>query len=742
MKKGILLIAAGALSAASLAIVFFQVLPGFQEPVPSYTEVRERYRSSSARLLDREGTLLHEIRVDDRSRRLDWLTLREISPALMQACLQAEDRRFREHGGVDWRALASALHQTLVKGRTRGASTISMQLASLLHPDLRSRKGQRSLSQKWKQILVAYEMEGRWSKAEILEAYLNLVSFRGELQGISAASQGLFGKAAHGLARNESLVLACLIRAPNASKTDVMRRASQLAGLLGWETAGEGIRKAVSDAVDERHNIRPQADIAPHVARTLLRSSRSKGRNTRELLSTLDAELQRFCLQTLQRKLLEIRDRNVQDGALLVVENRSGEVLAYLGNAARVSSARYVDGVRAWRQAGSTLKPFLYALAFQNRLLTPASLIDDSPVDVSLINGIYRPSNYEGDFRGLVSARVALASSLNIPAVRVLDLVGVDRFVKQLDDLGFRRLNSGQHYGLSLALGSAEVTLWDLVNGYRTLANDGSRSGLRLSQAAAGGQPRRVLSAEAAYLVSNILADRGSRSLTFGLESPLATSYWTAVKTGTSKDMRDNWCVGYSSDYTVGVWVGNFSGQPMWDVSGMTGAAPIWVEVMNDLHSSRPSRAKEVPQGIAISKVRFAKGEESQSEWFLQGTESELVTRIPARLAPRIDYPPPGAIFALDPDIPDEQQRVFFLTAAPAANLSWVLDGERLGSAADPWSWSPRPADIHSRWQIETVSLSIRSAFRFGEDRRVHQEPNLAILGVNSTKLAAGQHRV
>jgi len=374
----------------------------------------------------------------------------------------------------------------------------------------------------------------------------------------------------------------------------------------------------------------------------------------------------------------------------LVVDNRSGEVLSYLGNGATVSSARYVDGVRAWRQAGSTLKPFLYALAFENRLLTPASLIDDSPVDISLSNGIYRPSNYEDGFRGLVSARIALASSLNIPPVRVLDLVGVDRFVKQLDDLGFRRLNSGQHYGLSLALGSAEVTLWDLVNGYRTLANDGLRSVLRLSQDTSSGPGGRVLSAEAAYLVSNILADRGSRSLTFGLESPLATSYWTAVKTGSSKDMRDNWCVGFSSDYTVGVWVGNFSGQPMWDVSGMTGAAPIWVEVMNRLHSSRPSRAKEAPEGIVIGKVRFAVAEQSQSEWFLRGTESELVSRIPPTLVPEIDYPPPGGIFALDPDIPDEQQRVFFLATAAAANLSWVLDGKKLGSAADPWSWSPQ----------------------------------------------------
>lgn len=286
--------------------------------------------------------------------------------------------------------------------------------------------------------------------------------------------------------------------------------------------------------------------------------------------------------------------------------------------------------------------------------------------------------------------------------------------MKQLDDLGCHRLNSGQHYGLSLALGSAEVTLWDLVNTYRALANDGCWSGLRLSREAASDSERRVLSQEAAYLVSNILSDRGSRSLTFGLESPLATSYWSAVKTGTSKDMRDNWCVGYSSDYTVGVWVGNFSGAPMWDVSGMTGAAPIWVEVMNRLHSRLPSMPKEVPAGIVVEKVRFALGKEGQSEWFVRGTETALVSRAPLTQAPEIGYPPPGAIFALDPDIPDKQQRVFFLSTVSSTDLSWVLDGEPLGSAAGPWPCSPEAGQHtlsladRNGVDVDSVNFSVR----------------------------------
>jgi len=193
------------------------------------------------------------------------------------------------------------------------------------------------------------------------------------------------------------------------------------------------------------------------------------------------------------------------------------------------------------------------------RILTPASLIDDSALDIPVPGGVYRPRNYDDEFHGLVSVRTALASSLNVPAVKTLNLVGVDNLVGMLWRLGFEELRSPDFYGPSLALGSADITLWDLVNAYRALANGGTWGSMRLVFEAEPAQPRRVLTPAAAFLLSDILSDRESRSRTFSLESPLSTRFWTAVKTGTSKDMRDNWCVGYSDRYTVGVWVGNFS---------------------------------------------------------------------------------------------------------------------------------------------------------------------------------------
>ena len=239
----------------------------------------------------------------------------------------------------------------------------------------------------------------------------------------------------------------------------------------------------------------------------------------------------------------------------------SGDVLAYIGNNGVRSSARYVDGTRALRQAGSILKPFLYALAFDRKVLTPVSLLDDSPLELAVGGGSYRPRNYDEQFHGLVTARTALASSLNIPAVRTLQLVGVEDFWSTLRRLGFRSLEESEFYGPSLALGTADICLEDLVNAYRSIANGGVLTASRLTPDTPRSKEGRVFSRGAAFLVSDILSDRESRALTFGLENPLATRFWTAVKTGTSKDMRDNWCVGYSERYTVGVWIGNFSGR-------------------------------------------------------------------------------------------------------------------------------------------------------------------------------------
>ncbi len=659
-------------------------------PVPSYQEVRAAYRPSDVRLFDRSGEVIHELRIDETRRRLAWTHLADISPALRAAVITSEDRRFYEHRGIDYHALGASVLRWLGGEGLRGASTLTMQLASLLDPALQRGAGRRTLSQKWRQMRAARAIERAWSKDQILEAYLNLVSYRGELQGISAAASVLFGKAPHGITEPEALVLAVLLRQPGAAGDRVLRRAWTLREARSGRSTREAIAAAVTRALDAPRGTGPRVTLAPHAAHRLLRVTEASA----PVQSTLDAGLQRYVAETLRRQILAVRDRHVVDGAVLVVENETGDVLAYLGGSGDLSSARYVDGIRARRQAGSTLKPFLYGLALEERLLTPASLLEDSPLEVPVTGGLYRPRNYEEEFQGLVSVRTALASSLNVPAVRTLQLLGEEAFARKLRDLGFEGLvESGEFYGPSLALGSAEVSLWELVNAYRTLANGGVMTPLRMRVDGRAPAPgRRLYSPEAAFLISSILADRESRSVTFGLENPLATPFWSAVKTGTSKDMRDNWCVGYTTRHTVGVWVGNFSGEPMRDVSGITGAAPIWLDVMNHLHRRKPGDAPNPPAGVLAREVTFQRSSEpDRVEWFLRGTEPAAPGRTVGSGLPQIIAPASGTIIALDPDIPPSRQRVAFEARGGGPRSRWILDGVDLGPAAAPHLWAPRP---------------------------------------------------
>ena len=590
-------------------------------PMPAFQEVRSAYSGSEATVLDRHHQVIHQLRVKHQGRRLDWVALSEISPAFRSALVHAEDRRFHTHRGVDWISFGGALAGSFRSARNRGASTITMQLAAMLHEQLRPRGHGRSVAQKWNQIRSALSLERSWSKNDILEAYVNLVTFRGELQGIGAAAKGLFDKNPHGLDDIESMILAALVRSPNAESEAVSRRAIALSESMGLRLEASEIEVRAKAVLSRPYFVQPEVALAPHVALRLV--GVNPGATT--IVSTLDRDLQSFALGVLRHHLLSLRSQNVADAAALVVDNRTGEVLAYVGNAGDQTSAKYVDGVEALRQAGSTLKPFVYATALERRYLTAASLIDDSPVDLPVPGGVYRPMNYDQRFHGLVTARAALASSLNVPAVKALNMIGVEAFVEQLRALGFRKLRSAEFYGPSLALGSADVALWDLVNAYRALANAGRVGSMRLTFDDPPGPSKPAFSPEAAFLVSHILSDRESRSMTFQLESPLATRYWSAVKTGTSKDMRDNWCVGYSSQYTVGVWAGNFSGAPMWNVTGITGAAPVWVEIMNWLHRDGSSREPEAPPGVVCRDVEFSHSGRSRRECFIEGTETPVV---------------------------------------------------------------------------------------------------------------------
>ncbi len=697
---------------ASLAFIHYfvlQPLPG----VPSFEKVRNSHLRSDSLLLDRNGEIIHEWRTDKRGRRLDWTSIKDISPAMQTAILAGEDRRFYTHRGVDWISVAAAGWSAFDSSRMRGASTVTMQLASMLDEELDRGGVRRSAAQKIRQARAARALEKSWSKTQILEAYLNLVVFRGELQGVDAAARGLFGKEPQGLKDCEAIVLAALVRAPNAGIETVKNRALALAETMQLHAASTEIKAAIAHSLGRPYFIKPQIALAPHVARRLFSEMDSSGERQPAVLGcSLDGRLQSFTAEALRHHVLSARNQNMHDGAALVVDNKTGEVLAYVGNIGVQSSAKHVDGVQAARQAGSTLKPFLYALAFEKRHIAAASLIEDSPLDVPAPGGVYRPKNYDNLFHGPVTARVALASSLNVPAVKTLNLVGVDSFVECLGRFGFGNLEPPEFYGPSLALGAADVSLWNLVNAYRTLANGGVWRPCRMSSGTEDATFRRAVSAEAAFLTADILSDREGRSRTFALENPMATRYWTAVKTGTSQDMRDNWCIGFSDRFTVGVWAGNFSGQSMWDVSGVTGAAPVWVEVMNWLHRRQSSRKPLPPSGLVRKAVRIGGVDREQMEWFFDGEDSTLAECATRPAQARILYPAPGTIVALDPDIPENDQKMFFEASQTSAAMEWRLDGRIIGRKALTL-WAPEKGKhvlklVEGSEELDSVDFEVR----------------------------------
>ncbi len=679
-----------AVSLFALGVILFTPAGFLSAGVPSYEEVRAKFRPSELYVLDRYGDVVQEMRTDSRGRRLAWARLSEISPALVRAVVKGEDKDFASHSGVDYSALAAGFFQTLFSGYRRGGSTIPMQLGALLDPELRARRGGRTLSQKVAQIQRGRAIHGVWTKEQVLEAYLNLVSFRGELSGVSAASRGLFGKTPNGLNFQESLILAALIRSPRAGASVVARRACDLGTALepGFPGCAE-IQTLTARALDRpADRVASFQGIAFHAAGEAVR--RSGTLRSSYIRTTLDRGTQNFAAEALRNQISRVQHRNVRDGAVLVVDNETGEVRAYVGSSGDLSETPFVDMVQARRQAGSILKPFLYGLALDRRRITAATILADEPLNLPVLRGLYDPQNYDGKNRGDVSARLALASSLNLPAVRVIGMTGEDAMVDTMQRLGFEGMRTGEFYGPSLALGSPDVTLWELVQAFRALAKRGRFSELHLlaDPARRPNPGELVFSPEAAFIVSDILSDRDARSLTFGLESALSTRAGASVKTGTSKDMRDNWCVGYTDQYTVGVWTGNATGESMWNVLGVTGAAPVWVSVISYLHDEIPRRKADPPAGLVRGEINFANGEGKRSEWFIAGTEPAGTHTDAIETPTRITYPLDGTILARDMDAPSARQRVFFRTESEKSSLVWRLDGRIVGRG-QLVSWEP-----------------------------------------------------
>lgn len=654
---------------------------------PSFSRVVQLAAGSDRILLSRDGDPIQILRTDFNRRRLGWYPLHLFSDDLQRAVVQAEDRRFYSHFGFDLQSLIRASAAILKGNRAQGASTITMQLSDLIQTEVlvdntRIKKG--SWIHKVLQIVRSPFLELKWSKNEILEAYLNLIHLRGEFQGVPAASYSFFSKHPVTLDKAESVVLAASISGPNQRINVLERRACSLMKRLGEgssslshnlnsECDSDELRLALGLMSQRPKGSIPMPNEAPHLARRLFRDHPTE----MTVHSSIDRKLQGEVTAILERQIARLQNKNVHDAAAIVIENVSGKVIAYVG-AVKGSSSPHVDGVQSPRQAGSTLKPFIYAKAIESKIVTSASVLVDDSTTISWGEYVYRPINYNRTFYGDVSVREALGSSLNVPAVKIVTILGLGATYDILKSLQFSTLKEADHYGASMVLGAVDVRLDELTNAYRTLANGGIWSKLKLVESQVGeehlshpksasspnydndstGGPSTLstISQEAAYIVSNILSDANARSIGFGWESPLETSFWTAVKTGTSKDYRDNWCVGSSERYTVGVWAGNFDAQAMDEVSGVSGAAPSWQEIMEHLHKDVPSKAPHIPKGLVTRKIRHQWKSNPQNEFFIKGTEplGKVIELAPEKRVQFV-FPAEGSTLIKDPKISDSR---------------------------------------------------------------------------------------
>jgi penicillin-binding protein 1C len=583
-------------------------------------------------LVDRAGAPLRITRTLDGSLS-QWLPLESIDPEVLVAFVAAEDRRFYEHPGVDPRAMARALFADLRARRiVSGASTIPMQLARLLRPLPRTGPG------KLAQSLWALRLDAHLSKQVILEQYLNRVPLGQGAVGVEAASALYFGASARDLSTGQAALLAAVAGAPSrdnplvSAKRAIARRKAVLARMQrsGSLTPAE----TESAALEPPLLASPGRSFrAPHYTAALLGKLAADGRSPTGILRTpLDLPLQEALEAEVRHTVETMRTSGVRHGAVIVLDNASGGILAWVGSPDFFAPGNgQVDMVISPRQPGSALKPFLYGLAF-DRGYTPASILPDVATVYQTGTGPYAPRNYDRRFHGPVRAREALGSSFNLPAVELASRLGTAELMATLTRAGFASLDrDAEHYGLGLALGNGDVTLLELANGYRAIANGGLwRPARWLADDGPGTESRRVMSAGAAALVTDILADPVARIPGFGPVTPLEFPFPAAAKTGTSRHFTDNWAVAITGGFTVAVWVGNFDGRPMEGVSGVTGAGPL-------LHRATLLAARRHEPGVLptperagarlvticrLSGLRAGAHCPASTEWFLPGSET------------------------------------------------------------------------------------------------------------------------
>jgi penicillin-binding protein 1C len=588
----------------ALAPLLWLVIGAALTPLPA--ELATRSYGQSVVFTDRSGAILREVRADDATR-ASWVPLAELGPHLPRAIVAAEDGRFRQHPGVDPLAIVRAVVASARAGRVvSGASTLTMQLARVVRPHPRTVRG------KLGEMALAVRIERSLDKDRILEEYANRAPFGPGIRGVGAAARLYFDKAPAHLSLAEAATLAALPRGP--SLYDPRRHADRLLRrrdrVLGRMLATGAIDRAAYDrAIAEPLTLaEPRGSFgAPHLVQALwdgtLPGGRAVGAPSARVETTIDRDVQRAAETALGAALAPLGERHVRQGAVVVVENETGAVLAYVGSADFHGAADgQNDGVRARRQPGSTLKPFVYGAALELGLVDAATPLEDVPLVVPGEGGTWAPQNYDRRFHGPVRVREALANSLNVPAVRVLRAVGQEAALERLRAFGFASLREDARvYGDGLVLGDGEVSLLELARAYAAIARRGTLPTLRFTKAAAPGPDApRVLREDVADLLADVLADRHARIASFGEGSVLELPFPVAAKTGTSKGFRDNWTVGFTREITVAVWVGNFDGSPMREVSGITGAGPVFRAVMLAAMRGRTPAPLGVTEGGAF----------------------------------------------------------------------------------------------------------------------------------------------
>ncbi len=582
----------------------------------------------STKILDREGHLLYEVQGSGLH---TGMPLENIPQSLIDALIATEDRTFYYHLGLSLRGIArAALHDIRAWRIVEGGSTITQQLVrTLLKPT------KRGFGYKLQEAALALLYDARYSKHDILERYLNVSFFGQGAYGIKAAARTYFDADVSTLSLGQSALLVGLLNAPSAlnpykdlegarERRDLVLRAMFSKDVIS-ESEYHSAKLEPVILTSGRVNIR-----APHFVMWLLQLH-PELRNQNTVTTTIDLELQTSAEDIVNRQVEKLQDKNVSSAAVVVLDAHTGDILSMVGSRDYFDTEHdgAVNVAVSARQPGSALKPFTYALAL-SRGMTAASTIADIETQFFTAEGNpYVPRNYDFGYHGLVRLREALANSYNIAAVKVLEKVGVERLLSFLKQTGLTTLSeSPDHYGLALTLGDSEVKLLELSAAYGIFARAGRTLMPRALIDGSSQQDAQVLDPKIAWLIADILSDNSARTAEFGTDGPLSFSYPVAAKTGTTRNSRDNWTIGFTHDRIVGVWVGNADNAPMRGTSGVTGAGPIFHDVMEEAMKRLEKKSFARPDGIVDREICRLSGKlptelctERLTEHFIAGTE-------------------------------------------------------------------------------------------------------------------------